>query len=167
MGPLIRLCLHHDVEPWFIPPGEPWRNGVVEKFNDHYEQKFLSKVTMTTEADLKQGSFDFEHKHNSRYRYSKLGGQTPLQALAGTGRKLIFPSKNQAPHHPLNKPESGRYHIVRYIRSALRLNIFGEVFAVPPEMQYEYVVATVDVKEQKLKVFLDHKQAEEYDYHLR
>lgn len=167
MGPLIRLCLHHNVEPWFIPTGEPWRNGVVEKFNDHYEQKFLSKVTMTTEAELKQGSLDFEHKHNSRYRYSKLGGQTPLQTLAGTGRKLIFPSKDQAPHHPLMKPESGRYHIVRYIRSALRLNIFGEFFAVPPEVQYEYVVATVDVKEQKLKVFLDHKQAEEYDYHLR
>ena len=167
MGPLIRLCLHHNVEPWFIPPGEPWRNGVVEKFNDHYEQKFLSKVTMTTEAELKQGSLDFEHKHNSRYRYSKLGGQTPLQALAGTGRKLIFPSKDQAPRHPLRKPELGRYHIVRYIRSALRLNIFGELFPVPPELQYEYVVATVDVKEQKLKVFLDHKQAEEYDYHLR
>jgi len=167
MGPLIRLCLHHNVEPWFIPPGEPWRNGMVEKFNDHYEQKFLRKVTMTTEAELKQGSLDFEHKHNSRYRYSKLGGQTPLQASAGTGRKLIFPSKDQAPRHPLRKPESGRYHIGRYIRSALRLNIFGELFAVPPELQYEYGVATGEVKEQKLKVFLEHKQAEEYDYHLR
>jgi len=167
MGPLIRLCLHHNVEPWFIPTGEPWRNGVVEKFNDHYEQKFLDKVTMTTEAELKQGSLDFEHKHNSRYRYSKLGGQTPLQALAGITRKLIFPSKDQAPGHPLKKPESGRYHIVRYIRSSLRLNIFGELFVVPPELQYEYVAATVDVKEQKLKVFLDHKQVEEYDYPLR
>ena len=33
MGPLIRLCLASQVEPWFIPPAEPWRNGVVEKFN--------------------------------------------------------------------------------------------------------------------------------------
>jgi transposase-like protein len=24
MGPLIRLCLHHGVEPWFIPISEPW-----------------------------------------------------------------------------------------------------------------------------------------------
>jgi transposase InsO family protein len=39
MGPLIRLCLAHDVEPWFIPPGEPWRNGVVEKFNDIWQQR--------------------------------------------------------------------------------------------------------------------------------
>ncbi len=24
MGSPIRLCLHHDIEPWFIPPGETW-----------------------------------------------------------------------------------------------------------------------------------------------
>ncbi len=29
MGPLIRLCLHHNMETWFIPAAEPWRNGVV------------------------------------------------------------------------------------------------------------------------------------------
>ena len=167
MGPLIRLCLHHQVEPWFIPPGEPWRNGVVEKFNDHYEQKLLARVTMTTEAELKQGSLDFEHKHNSRYRYSKLGGQTPLQALAGTGRKLSFPSKDQASRHPLKKPETGRYHLVRYICSKLQLNIFGEFFAMPPDLQYQYVVATVDVKKQTLKVCLAQKQVAGYEYPLR
>ena len=44
MGPLIRLCLLSGVHLWFIPPAEPWRNGVIEKFNDHYRQKFLAKV---------------------------------------------------------------------------------------------------------------------------
>lgn len=29
----IRLCLHYSVEPWFIPMSEPWRNGMVERFN--------------------------------------------------------------------------------------------------------------------------------------
>ncbi|MDP3015868.1 MAG: IS481 family transposase, partial [Deltaproteobacteria bacterium] len=42
MGPLIRLCLLYGVNLWFIPPAEPWRNGGVEKFNDHYRQKFLA-----------------------------------------------------------------------------------------------------------------------------
>jgi hypothetical protein len=46
MLPLIRLCLHNGVEPWFIPMADPWRNGVVEKFNEHYEQKFLGKVVI-------------------------------------------------------------------------------------------------------------------------
>jgi len=87
MGPLIRLCLHHNIHLWFIPPAEPWRNGVVEKFNDHYEQKFLSKVTMVSEEELLQGSHDFEYRHNSQYRYTKLGGKTPLQTLAALSKK--------------------------------------------------------------------------------
>jgi len=38
---------------------------------------------------------------------------------------------------------------------------------VTSELQYEYVVATIDVKEQKLKVFLNSSQVEEFNYQLR
>jgi len=94
---------------WFIPPSEPWWNGVVE------------------------------HRHNSAYRYSKIKGKTSLKALAGMEKKLIFPSKSDAPRYPLDKPEEGCYHLARFIRSDCLLNIFGEMFPVPPETQYEYV----------------------------
>ena len=167
MGPLIRLCLHYGVEPWFIPVREPWRNGMVEKFNDHHQQKFLNKISMTTEKELLQGSLNFEYRHNSKYRYSKLKGQTPLKALAVSGERLKFPKKEQAPRHPMKKPEGGRYHLIRFIRSDLRLNIFGEIFPVSPDLEYEYVVATVDVKEQRLKIFLNNMQVDDYHYQLR
>lgn len=167
MGPLIRLCLHNDVEPWFIPMAEPWRNGMIEKFNDRYQQMFLDKVTMTSEEDLTTGSLAFEQRHNSKYRYSKLKGDTPLKALAASQAKLRFPKEEQAPKHRLKKPEIGKYHVVRLIRSDLKLNILGELFSVPPELKFEYVVATIDVKDQKLKLFLDKKQVEEFDYKLR
>lgn len=166
MGALIRLCLHNGVEPWFIPLSEPWRNGVIESFNYLYEKKFLNKVFMTTENELAAGSLAFEQRHNSTYRYSKLGGKTPLKALLASKVKLRFPKQQQAPRQPLKKPKKGRYHIVRLIRSDLKLNIFGELFAVAPELMYEYVVATIDVKEQKLKLFLDKIQVEELDYRL-
>ena len=167
MGPLIRLCLHYGVQLWFIPPSEPWWNGVIEKFNDHYQQKFLDKIMMSSMPQLRQESLAFEHRHNSTYRYSKLKGKTPLKAFAAMEKKLVFPSKSNAPKHPLDKPEEGYYHLVRFIRSECRLNIFGEMFPVPPETQYEYVVATVDVKEQRLKLFRDTVQVEEYHYQLR
>lgn len=167
MGPLIRLCLRYGVDLWFIPPSEPWWNGVVEKFNSHYQQKFLDKVPISSMAQLRQESLAFEHRHNSTYRYSKIKGKTPLLALASLGKKLVFPSKRDHPWHPLDKPEDGCYHLVRFIRSNCRLDIFGEIFSAPPETQYEYVVATVDVKEQKLKLFLDSIQVEEYKYKLR
>ncbi len=167
MGPLIRLCLHNNVEPWFIPVAEPWRNGVIEKFNDHYQQRFLGKTIMNTEHDLKAHSLAFEQRHNSAYRYSKLGGKTPLKALSSSGKELRFPDKEKAPHYPMKKPETGRYHVVRFIRGDMNLNIFGELFKVSPDLQYEYVVATIDVKEQKLKLYLNKSQVDEFTYQLR
>jgi hypothetical protein len=167
MGPLIRLCLHYGVHLWFIPPSEPWWNGIVEKFNDHYQDKFLAKITMTSNTELRQESLAFEQRHNSSYRYSKIKGKTPLKALASMEKKLTFPSEDDMPRHPLKKPEKGFYHFVRFIRSDCKLNIFGEMFPAPPETQYEYVVATVDVKEQKLKLLLDTIQVAEYKYQLR
>jgi transposase InsO family protein len=167
MGPLIRLCLHYGVHLWFIPPSEPWWNGIVEKFNDHYQQKFLAKVPMASLIQLGHESLAFEHRHNSTYRYSKLQGRTPLTALASMETPLSFPSTGDVPRHPLKKPEDGCYSLVRFIRSDCRLNIFGEMFPVPPETQYEYVVATVDVKTQTLQLFLDGTQVDEYKYRLR
>jgi putative transposase len=167
MGPLIRLCLHNGVEPWFIPMAEPWRNGMIENFNDRYQQMFLGKVVMTSIEDLQSGSLSFEQRHNSRYRYSKLKGDTPLKALAATNTKLRFPAEEDPPKYRLKKPEIGKYHVVRLIRNDLKLNLFGESFSVPPETMLEYVVATIDVKEQKLKLYLDKKQVEEFDYKLR
>lgn len=167
MGPLIRLCLHNGVEPWFIPMAEPWRNGMVEHFNNFYQQKFLDKLIMTTQHDLTTESLFFEQRHNSNFRYSKLGGKTPLKALAVSKVKLRFPRSNEVPRHRLEKPETGFYHLVRLIRSDLRLNVFGELFPVPSHLMFEYVVATVDVKEQKLKLFLDKIQVEEFKYKLR
>jgi len=120
-----------------------------------------------TRSDLRTGTLAFEQRHNSRYRYSKLGGKTPLKALAAVNATLRFPTQEDAPRHRLTKPETGRYNLVRLIRSDLKINIFGESFPVPPETKLEYVVATIDVKDQKLKLFSNKVQIEEFDYSLR
>jgi len=104
MGLLIRLCLGQGIEPWFIPLREPWRNGVVEKFNDHYGSKFLARTDVPEAAALGPAHRAFEQKHNSRYRYTKLGGQTPLTALQRAGQPLRFPTAEVAPRMPLPKP---------------------------------------------------------------
>ena len=167
MGNLIRLCLLYGVEPWFIPMGEPWRNGVVEKFNDHYRGGFLRRVAMQGEEDLRQESLIFEQKHNTRYRYSKLRGRTPQRAFDQSRHDIRFPESAQAPRWPLPKPTSGRYHLVRFIRSNLVLDIFGERFNMPPEAAYEYAVATIDVERQRLSVGIDSTTIAEYEYGAR
>ena len=167
MGALIRLCLLHGIQLRFVPQGEPWRNGVVEKFNEHYQQKLLDRVTIDSPEHLRIETLKFEDKHNRTWRYSKLHGQTPMRALQNAQCVLRHPPKDDPPRHPLKKPEQGQYHLVRLVRSNLKLDVFGEMFALPAELQYQYVVATVDVKEQKLKLFQDHRQIEEWNYRLR
>lgn len=164
MGPLIRLCLHCGVEPWFIPPSEPWRNGSVERFNNFYQQNFLGKVEMFSEEELKQGSLAFENRHNSTWRYSKIGGKTPIKALSLMRPTLRFPDPQAPPPDWRKRPEKGRYHFVRLIRSDLKMNIFGESIPVPPELEFEYAVATIDVKEQRLTIIHDGKPVKEIEY---
>lgn len=167
LGPLIRLCLAQGIEPWFIPPGEPWRNGVVEKFNHHYKAKFLARVEVADFAALGPASRAFEQRHNSRWRYTKLGGLTPLAALRRERPPLRFPRRERAPRVPLRQPEAGRYHLVRFIRSDRRLDVFGERFRLPPEAEYQYVVATIEVARQHLRVTLGDDLIEEVLYRLR
>jgi transposase len=35
LGTLLRLAISNQVIPIFTPPAEPWRNGIIEKFNDN------------------------------------------------------------------------------------------------------------------------------------
>jgi putative transposase len=119
---------------------------------------------MRTEEDLRQQSLIFEQKHNTRYRYSKLRGRTPQAALDQSRHTIRFPESAQAPMCPLPKPTTGRYHLVRFIRSNLVLDIFGERFKMPSEAAYEYIVATIDVGKQRLSVVIDGTTISEYEY---
>jgi putative transposase len=167
MGKLIRLCLWHGVEPVFIPVREPWRNGSVEKFNEHWATKFQRRVDMITAGDLVRESRTFETRHNLEWRYSSLGGKTPMQALAGMGAPLRFPPSSDPPPEPLPKPTPGRYHVVRFIRSDCMMDVFGERFRVPPEAMYAYVRGTVDVREQVLSFYLGPNLITQREYRMR
>lgn len=165
MGQVIRLCLANGVQAVFIPIREPWRNSVVEKFNDHWNGKFYSRTHMNTEESLHGESLEFEMRHNNTWRYSGLGGKTPLAFLEASKTKLRFP-KGKIPKK-LQKPLKGKYHVIRFIRSDLRLNIFGEKFSMPAELKYEYIKATIDVKTETLNLYRDDIKVADLPYKLR
>lgn len=165
LGQILRLCLSQGVEPLFIPPSEPWRNGVVEKFNHHWQQKF-SREGVTSLEELSSRSRAFEARHNSRWRYRKHGGQTPNQVLAAAVANVRIPESLTPPKLPLPRPEMGRYHFIRFIRSDGTLRLWRESFPVPSEAIYEYVKATVDVATQQLEIRLDGRLIETRSYSL-
>jgi len=163
-GSVIRLCLYLGVEPIFIPIREPRRNGHIERFQQTYKKMFLNKYYFNNPDELLRGLNDFEKRHNKRYRYSCLRGKTPMQALFDSGGNIKkLPEGFQVPDLK-ERPRQGYVHLIRFVRSNKVISIFGEKLTVPEEAVYQYVKATIDVKEQKLSLFLNGKVIDEREY---
>ena len=165
-GLVIRLCLFLGIKPIFIPLGEPWRNGCIEKFQDTFEHKFFRKIEFSDFKDLQNQSKRFERFHNQNHRYSCLKGQTPNDVLKNNIFPLrVFPD-NFSWDNLNERPQTGKIHLIRFIRSDRMLDIFGEKVPVNKSLVYEYVRATIIVKEQKIKLFHQDNLVDEFDYKL-
>ena len=166
-GLVIRFCLSLGVQPVFVPIGEPWRQGVIEKFNDLYRDKFFRSQRFASFAELKEESIVFEQFHNEHHRYSVISGKTPNQAASEDGLGKPHPLDSDY-HLPKDKIplEEGEIHLIRFIRSDRILNVFGEKFPLGNVPAYEYVIATICVEAHAIKVKLDDQLLEEIEYRM-
>ena len=115
-GLVIRLCLHFGVQPVFIPIGEPWRNGAIEKFNDTYNKKFFRRQYFASYSMLKRQCKNFQRFHNKHHRYSCLKGKTPLEVIQKDGFNPIKLGGNtKLP--ALDSVPDGNIILIRLIRS--------------------------------------------------
>lgn len=159
---VIRLCLTLGIQPLFIPLNEPWRNGIIEHFQNVFDKMFFRCQVFQSFSHLCKEAKIFELFHNQNHRYSTLNGKTPAEKFLGKGRCLPgdfeLPRKLAITH--------GYVHLVRFIRSDGVLDIFGEKFVMPSEVEYEYVWATIDIKNEKLMVYHDSNLIKELAYPL-
>lgn len=164
-GLVIRLCLYYGVQPVFIPIGEPWRNGVIEHFNDTYNRKFFRRQWFPSYAFLQQQSKNFQRFHNKQHRYSCLKNKTPLETIAREQYKPITLGPNtKLPD--LDDIPDGNIILIRFIRSDCTLDIFGEKFKVPENLIYSYVKAVIITEIHQLQVFLGEDLVKTYEYIL-
>ena len=165
-GLVIKLCLLLGVQPIFIPLGEPWRNGCIEKFQATFEYRFFRKIRFSDFQDLHKQAKRFEIFHNQNHRYSCLNGKTPDEVL----KSNPMPQREFPDYFSWDnlkaRVRQGNIHLIRFIRSNRILDIFGEKFQVDRSLVYEYVRATIIVKEQKIKLFHQDKLVNEIDYQL-
>lgn len=153
-GSLIRLALNLHVTPLFIPVKEPWRNGIIEKFNDSFRKRFVQSRRYDHFEQMCQCATTFEQYHNSTHRYNANHNQTPLlQVDQEFDRALLHPNfEIPSTKIPINH---GRIILIRFIRSNLILDIFGEKFLLPRHLMYSYVEAVIDVADEMLYVLRD------------
>jgi len=161
-GLVIRLCLQLGIQPVFIPIREPWRNGIIERFNNVFDKMFFRAQFFPNFTYLCKQVSGFELFHNKNHRYSTLHGKTPVQQATKNPRLLS--SNFKIPRKLFISP--GYIHLIRFIRSNRILDIFGEKFAMPMSVEYEYVKATIDTADQTLAVYHDSNLIEKYKYAL-
>ncbi len=161
-GAVIRLCLSLSIQPLFIPLREPWRNGIIEHFQNVFDKMFFRTQYFKDFDHLYKKAKEFELFHNQNHRYSTLEGMTPNQKFSG-GIKLL-PASFRLPKELAISP--GYIHLVRFIRSDCILDIFGEKYIMPGNVEHEYVWATIDTVQEKLFIYHDSKLVVEYDYSL-
>lgn len=164
-GLVIRLCLYFDVQPVFIPVGEPWRNGAIEKFNDTYNKKFFRRQWFASYSSLKRQSKNFQRFHNKHHRYSCLKGKTPLQIVHENGTKpSTIGANTKLPN--LDIVPDGNIILIRFIRSDRLLDIFGEKFKVSKSLVYSYVKAVIVTKIGTLQIYLGNELVDTFNYPL-
>ena len=166
LGLVLRLCLSLEIQPVFIPPREPWRNGEIENFQKTFDAAFYRSQFYPSFKELCGKAREFEHYHNEHYIYQCLQHQTPLQVFhRDPGPIAYLPASFQLPDGPL-PIENGYIHFMRFIRSDQRLVIFGESFHVSKDLIYEYIKATICTETHTLQVRLDDQLVHSFEYRL-
>jgi len=149
-GSVVRFALSQGVAPVFIPIKEPWRNGIIEKFNDTYSKRFIKAKTFVNFEDLLNESKDFNEFHNSHHRYSSQCQKTPNEA-SNQGNFNIHYNGNV---HEFNKIplETGVIYFITVHKERFKLRLITESFDVDELLKYSYVIAEVNIDTQSLVV---------------
>lgn len=140
-GLLVRTCLQLGVEIVFIPEAEPWRNGIVERFNNVYDKLFLRQQQFHDLQHLRRELAKFERFHNQHHRYAKLAQRTPWAVHRCSHRQQsVFTS----PEALLQLPwKDGHISFIRLTDHHGAVRFFSERFVVDPSLVHEYVKGTI------------------------
>lgn len=162
-GLVVRLALDVGIEPLFIPPHEPWHNGVIERFNGLAQHLLLDRWCFDSMADLQAGVASLQTAINTTHRLAALDGSTPDEFSAGCPLRYLA-----AEYDGLQRDlqlVKGRVSFIRLVRPSGRITLCAQdKFDVDPDLQWQYVLAQVDVAAQRLDVFHQHQLVKSFDY---
>lgn len=147
-GPVVATCLDLGVTPRFIPLREPWRNGVVEHFNDVWDKAFFRTEVFSDLDHLGAENAAFIAFHNSEHRYSAHQGASPKEIWRGRSRDRL----SRRYRAPDRLPAKGRIEAVRFVRSNGLVDLWGRRITLGQEYHYQYVTAIIRVRSRQVEV---------------
>ena len=165
LGVLIRTALELNVIPVFIPVSEPWRNGVIERFNQHIERTLLLQEHKNFE-ELLTHSREFMEQHNRCHPYSTMRHKTPVELdqelalpLTPLHEDYIFKERPELDCMNLNE-----IHFIRLVRSDLKICVLNTEIDVDESLMHTYVKAQLLVNDHVLLVKQDDRIVQSFEF---
>jgi putative transposase len=150
VGRFVRVLLYLGVEPIFLPPGEPKRNGLVEGIHRLWARSFFDKNHFASVAHLKRKSPKFLAWYD-QYEPPRLGGVSVAAARRRVLRRRLTPRERHAIPEELPLT-AGRLHFIRRVDERGQIRLLNESWKVSKRLVGEYVWATVALKAQSLQI---------------
>jgi len=160
---VIRLCLRFEIEPVFIPPGQPQYNGSVENFNGWF-QPLLFQRRFSRPYDLKRELKRLQDTVNSQHVHQRLGGLTPLQYRKRLKLQLL-PQNFKVPTDRLPIAE-GRVTFIRMVSANGNIHLLGLTFNVGKRLKGQYVKVVLDTKRAQLTVYSKGRITKRWPYNF-
>ena len=165
-GFMTKLCLALGIESLFIPARQPYRNGTIENFNGLFQRLVLQTQEIDDEAQLQQEIRMFEEVANTQHPHVPLEGKTSLEYEHALGfvPHLLAHDFTFRPRFQFKAPPDGKVSFICRIRKSGKITIVSEKFEIDPKLAWDYVYATIFVKEQTLKIYHKGTVIKEFPY---
>ncbi len=165
LGVLIRTALELNIIPVFIPVSEPWRNGVIERFNQHVERTLLLQEHKDFD-ELVAHSRAFMEQHNKYHPYSTLEHKTPVELdrelaipLTPLREDYIFKERPELDSMNLNE-----IRFIRLVRSDLKITVLNTEIGIDASLMHTYVMAQLLVNDHVLLIKQDDRIIQRFEF---
>lgn len=167
-GLLTKLCVALQIESVFVPAREPYRNGTIENFNGLFQRLVLKTQSLEDFSHLQHEVSAFERVANTQHPHIPLNGKTSEeyeQTLNFKPNLLPHEFKMRTPFH-VTPSEDSKVSFICRIRKSGKITIASEKFTIDPDLAWDYVYATIYVKEQMLKIYHTGEVIKTFPYKL-
>ncbi len=168
-GLLTKLCLAQQVESVFIPVRQPWRNGSIENFNGLFQRFVLNTQHLKDFPQLQREVTAFETAANTQHAHVPLDGNTSLEYERSVKftPTLLASNFTFSPRFHFQQVPDGKVSFICRIRKSGKITMASEKFDIDPKLAWDYVYATIYVKEHTLKIYHRGKLIKEFPYQLK
>lgn len=168
-GFVTRLCLALGIESLFIPVRQPYRNGTIENFNGLFQRLVLQTQEIDNVDQLQQEITAFEKAANTQHPHVPLDGKTSLEYEQSRGfvPHLLSNDFTFSSRFHFKEPPEGKVSFICRIRKSGKITIASEKFEIDSELAWDYVYATIFVKEQILKIYHKGDVIKTFPYELK